>query len=113
MRLTSGSTEAENKEIVEFIKWVLNVGDGTLPNIHPDDVVHDPDFSIPEKFIIRSQNKPIKHIVDKIYPNISKNITDPDYLKERSILTPTNAIVNDINSYILDLIPGTTHTYLS
>ncbi|XP_074352042.1 uncharacterized protein LOC141691202 [Apium graveolens] len=113
MRLTYGSTEAENKEIAKFSKWVLDVGDGTLPNIHPDDVVHDPDVSIPEKFIIRSQNKPIKHIVDKIYPNISKNIVDPDYLKERSILTPTNAIVNDINSYILDLIPGTTHTYLS
>ncbi|XP_074373466.1 uncharacterized protein LOC141713790 [Apium graveolens] len=113
MRLSSGSIEAENKEIAEFSKWVLDVGDGTLPNIHPDDVVHDPDVSIPEKFIIRSQNKPIKHIVDTIYPNISKNITNPDYLKKRSILTPTNAIVSDINSYILDLIPGTTHTYLS
>ncbi|XP_074374314.1 uncharacterized protein LOC141714712 [Apium graveolens] len=39
MRLTSGSTEDKNKKIAEFSKWVLDVGDGTLPNIHPDDMV--------------------------------------------------------------------------
>lgn len=32
---------------------------------------------------------------------------------ERSILTPTHAIISDINSFIPDQIPGTTYTYYS
>lgn len=40
-------------------------------------------------------------------------MTSENYLRQRAILTPTNAIVDDINSHMLDLIPGTTYTYLS
>lgn len=36
-----------------------------------------------------------------------------EFLRSRSILTPTNVTVDDINSQILDKIPGTVHTYLS
>ncbi|XP_074352942.1 uncharacterized protein LOC141692101 [Apium graveolens] len=113
MRLTSGKTDLENKDIADFSKWVLSVGNGTLPNIQQDDTITDLDVIIPESFLIRSVQKPIKDVVDIIYPDIVQNLKNPEYLRERSILTPTNAIVNDINSYILDLIPGTTYTYYS
>ncbi|CAN1770794.1 ATP-dependent DNA helicase PIF1 [Linum perenne] len=36
-----------------------------------------------------------------------------EYIKARTIVTPTNKIVDDINSYILQLIPGNPKTYLS
>lgn len=68
---------------------------------------------IPDKFFIHSSSHPIKNIVDVIYPDIKSNITNAEYLKKRSILTPINAIVNDVNSYILEHISGTTHTYFS
>lgn len=41
------------------------------------------------------------------------NIINHAFLRLRSILTPTNAIVNEINDYIFDLMTGTTHTYYS
>ena len=113
MRLSLGKTEQERKDIAEFSQWVLDVGNGLLPNIHPDDTVNDPDVVIPDRFLVRSSGQPIKDIVDVIYPDIATNLTSTDYLKQRSILTPTNAIVNDVNSYILDLIPGTVTTYFS
>lgn len=113
MRLTSGKSDSENKEIAEFSRWILEVGNGTLPNVHPDETIHDPDIVIPDKFLIKSEKNPIKHVVGIIYPDIAENIKNPDFVKERSILTPTNPVVSDINSYILDYIPGTTHTYYS
>ena len=113
MRLSLGKTVQEKEEIAEFSQWVLDVGNGHLPNVHPDDTVNDPDVIIPDKFLIHSTRQPIKDIVDVIYPDISTNISNTEFLKQRSILTPTNAIVNDVNSYILDQLPGTVHTHYS
>ncbi|XP_074346720.1 uncharacterized protein LOC141685525 [Apium graveolens] len=106
-------TESEREEIADFSRWVLDVGNGTLSNIHPGDIVHDQDLVIPDKFIIKSEEKPIKDIVNIIYPDIANNMKNTDWLTERSILTPTNAIVSDIKSYILHNIPGTSYNYYS
>ncbi|XP_074352599.1 uncharacterized protein LOC141691739 [Apium graveolens] len=113
MRLSSGKTEQEKHEIAEFNRWVLDVGNGTLPNVHPDDIISDPIVVFPDKFLIRARENPLKAVVDVIYPDLAKNIKNADYLRERSILTPTNAIVGDINSYILDQVPGKEHSYFS
>lgn len=113
MLLATGKNPSEIREILKFSKWVLQVGNGTLPNIHPDDMISDADVVIPKNYLIKSEDHPIKSVIDKIYLDILNNINNPDYLRERSILTPTNAIVSDINSYIIDQIPGKTHTYYS
>ncbi|XP_074336959.1 uncharacterized protein LOC141718991 [Apium graveolens] len=97
MRLSSGKTEQEKHEIAEFSKWVLDVGNGTLPNVYPDDIISDPKVVIPDKFMIRARENPLKAVVDVVYPDLAKNIKNADYLRERSVLTPTNAIVGDIN----------------
>ncbi|XP_074336459.1 uncharacterized protein LOC141673605 [Apium graveolens] len=97
MRLSSRKTEQEKHKIAEFSKWVLAVGNGTLPNVHPD----------------LERENPLKAVVDVVYPDLAKNIKNADYLREKSILTPMNAIVGDINSYILDQVPGKEHSYFS
>jgi ATP-dependent DNA helicase PIF1 len=38
---------------------------------------------------------------------------DIDYLKERAILSPTNETVDNLNEYIVSIIPGETKEYLS
>ncbi|XP_074327619.1 uncharacterized protein LOC141665533 [Apium graveolens] len=113
MCLSSGKTEQEKHEIAEFRRWVLDVGNGTLPNVHPDDIISDPEVVIPDKFLIRARENPPKAVIDVVYPELAKNIKNVDYLRERSILTPTNVIVGDINSYILDQVPGKEQTYFS
>ena len=50
--------------------------------------------------------------MDVTYPDFVNNMNSATYLRQRAILTPTNAIIDDINSHILGIIPGTTHTYL-
>ena len=47
------------------------------------------------------------------YPNLHSNYADGKYLEERSILAPTNDVVNEINDYIIDLLVSNEETYLS
>lgn len=113
MRLSSGDSDVENQKIAQFSKWVLDAGDGKLPNIHPEDSISDAEIIIPDEFLVHGSGNPVKSIVDVTYPDFVKNMTSETYLRQRAILTPTNVIVDDINSNVLDLIPGTTYTYYS
>ena len=40
-------------------------------------------------------------------------MTDISYFQDKAILAPTNSIVDQINDYMLDLMPGEEKTYLS
>ncbi|XP_074378443.1 uncharacterized protein LOC141719980 [Apium graveolens] len=78
MRLTSGRSAEERKEIEEFSKWVLSIVNGTLPSVQPNDANTDSDVVIPEKFLIKSVEKLIKDVVDVIYPDIVQNLKNPE-----------------------------------
>jgi hypothetical protein len=52
-------------------------------------------------------------IVESTYPSILPNMHDESFFQDRAILTPKNTIVNEINNYVLSLIPGGEKTYLS
>lgn len=113
MRLGRGKTEAENQKISDFSKWVLDVGDGIIDNIHHENISLDPEILIPTKFLINNFTNSVASIVNVTYPHFINSFSSESYLRERAILTPTNANIDQVNSQILDLIPGTTYTYLS
>ncbi|CAN0881279.1 ATP-dependent DNA helicase PIF1 [Linum grandiflorum] len=46
-------------------------------------------------------------------PNFRKHIILWNYIKSRTIVTPTNAVVSEINDTMLTQIPGPTKTYYS
>ncbi|GJZ19961.1 ATP-dependent DNA helicase PIF1-like protein [Tanacetum coccineum] len=94
----------ENREIdtskQEFNRWVLAVGDGTLP-AKMKDGEHEPTWiDIPEKFLIKTWDSPIQQIVTKTYPDFTSRQTDDEYLKERAILTPRNYDAKAINEFM-------------
>ncbi|XP_074337324.1 uncharacterized protein LOC141674517 [Apium graveolens] len=113
MRLGYGMNAEENQKIAEFANWVLDVGDGKVQNIHPDNIYKDPKIIISRKYLVEKKTNVVKDIVDVTYPDFTKNYTTESYLKERAIFTPINAIVDKVNSHVLNLIPGITHSYLS
>jgi len=55
----------------------------------------------------------VQSIVDNTYPNMLDSMTDISYFQDKAILAPTNSIVDQINDYMLDLMPGEEKTYLS
>ncbi|XP_061346374.1 uncharacterized protein LOC133292018 [Gastrolobium bilobum] len=84
MRLNSGSTTHDVKEIKEFSEWLLKVGDGDLG----DDEDGESMITIPDELLITESEDPLSDMVNFVYPNLLDNILDPSFFKERAILTP-------------------------
>jgi ATP-dependent DNA helicase PIF1 len=109
MRVLSGASEADIEERKLFSDWVLSIGDGTTG------VINDVDISveIPSDLLIPSSGNPIASIVESTYPNLLGNIGKSEYFQSKAILAPKNTIVDQVNDYVLDLIPGEEKIYLS
>ena len=56
--------------------------------------------------MIRPTGEPIDAIVKSTYPNLLTHISDGKYFQDRAILAPTNEIVQEINDYIMSILPG-------
>ncbi|WJX66872.1 DNA helicase [Trifolium repens] len=110
MRLQSSSNSSDSlEEISEFSEWLLKVGEGKLSE--PNDGYAD--IQIPNELLITNYEEPIKAIVENTYPDLLQNFKRPDYLQSRAILASTIQIVDEINNYVLDLIPGEAVEYSS
>ena len=48
-----------------------------------------------------------------IYDDFNNNFNNIEYLKQRAIVTPKNKTADDINNYILSLVPNEVKTYYS
>lgn len=84
----------------------MTIGNGELPC---DPVTKQ--ISFPSNFCQLESS--LNGLITKIYPNISINYKNHEWLFERAILIPTNNEVNKINHQILNQIPGETVQYKS
>jgi len=64
------------------------------------------EIEIPNEFLITEFSDPLQAIVDSTYPKLIQNYSDKNYLKSRVILDSRIETVDEINDYILSLIPG-------
>ncbi|PIA33948.1 hypothetical protein AQUCO_03900069v1 [Aquilegia coerulea] len=114
MRLRSNNLSPEMvKEIEDFSEWVLKLGEGRIPtrsvNLYDDSSW----IKIPEDLLIENNGDPIQQIVETIYPDVSTRLAEPNYLKDRCILTPTNDCVDSVNQAVLSRIPTASRIYAS
>jgi len=105
MRLKVGANTQENKEISEFSNWLLSVGEGKVSELN-DGFAEIP---IPKDMLITEYQDPLLAIVQSTYPDFLDNYQSYDYLKSRAILASTIEVVDQINEYILGLMPGIKH----
>ncbi|PIA29552.1 hypothetical protein AQUCO_05900055v1 [Aquilegia coerulea] len=70
-------------------------------------------IKIPEDLLIENNGDPIQQIVETIYPDVSTRFAEPNYLKDRCILTPTNDCVDSVNQAVLSRIPMASRIYAS
>ncbi|XP_058767056.1 uncharacterized protein LOC131640689 [Vicia villosa] len=71
------------------------------------------EITIPPKFLLKDFVEPIEKIVTSTYPNLFENFTNPEFLQSRAILASTIEIVDEINDYITNLLPGDEKEFLS
>lgn len=114
MRLAVQTTDLDVQEEAEdFAQWILDIGDGTVPAVSRQGESDPTWITIPEENLVHIDGEKIPTIVGAVYTNFSRKFSDPTYLKERAILTPTNEIAEDINKHVLSPVPGEEREYLS
>ncbi|CAJ2635151.1 unnamed protein product [Trifolium pratense] len=109
MRLLGGASSADVEQRRLFSKWVLSVGDGEIGDDNDDNL----ELDIPSYLLIPNSGDPLASIVENTYSQLLQNMNDITYFQNRAILAPKNSIVDTINDYMLNLIPGEEKTYLS
>ena len=89
---------ADAQDLGDYAAYLERVGDGTEPTVpgKPNTIC------IPASILAPTNN--VGDLVAKIYHNISHNITNPDFMAQRSILTTTNDMVDTINSMIQSML---------
>jgi hypothetical protein len=102
-----------SKEQQEFAKWVLNVGDGSLPAIVEEEGVDLDRIKIPSHMRLPAEDCSLRGLIRTIYPDHQCHFGDPMYFMQCSILTPKNTDVDEVNNAILESIFEESHTYLS
>ncbi|CAN6868674.1 unnamed protein product [Brassica oleracea] len=103
------------KEDKDFADWILQVGNGTAATVDSLSDKHGEgdQIAIPTEFMIPNSGQPERSLTDAAYPDFTSNYHNPQYLREREILTPTNDTAHQINSFILSLVPSKMKEYLS
>lgn len=109
MRLLNGASEADIEDRRKFSEWVLSIGDGIIG----EDNLVDKTITIPTDLLVDVDGCPIASIVRSTCPNLLASMGDIEYFQNRAILTSKNIIVEKINEYILDMVPGEEKVYLS
>lgn len=100
MWLQGGYGEQEKKDIADFFKWLLKIGEGRLSKSNDGYV----EIEIPHEILITNFVDPIVSIVESTYSEFTNIYTCSAYLKIRKILTSTIKIVDQINDYILQMM---------
>ncbi|CAN0912564.1 ATP-dependent DNA helicase PIF1 [Linum grandiflorum] len=96
-----------------FSEWVLAVGDGKMPSANPRSLACSDSIHIPPCFVLPPSNDQIAILVSRVYPDLQTSYQNISYIRARAIVAPTNAVVREINDYILSLLPGESKIYLS
>ena len=107
--LHSGVSPDEINGIREFSDWLMKVGDGEVGDSNDGEI----QFKLPEDILIHSNDPPIAAIVKSTYPKLLENVGEGSYFQDRAILAPTNEIVQEVNDYIMSLLPGESTEFLS
>ena len=104
MRLEQLSSQ-DSAEVSEFFDFLLRVGESIEP--HDDNnMIH-----LDEKFVVRGET--IEDLATTIYRDITDKYNDRDYINARIMMSPKNETTEDINEYVMNLLPGEAKEILS
>jgi len=90
-------------KLISFSQWILDIGDGKISEPNDGYAI----IEIPQELLISDFNDPIHGNVNSTYPNLMDQYNNEEYLQCKAILASTIDIVDEINAFVLSLVPGT------
>ena len=88
---------------------LFKVGDGEVDSDNDGEVK----FKLPDDILIRYIGEPIAAIVESTYSSILDHVGDGGYFQDKAIVAPTNEIVQEVNDYIMSLLPRDATEFMS
>ncbi|KAL5700506.1 DNA helicase [Ranunculus cassubicifolius] len=80
----------------EFAQFLLRIGNGTEP-LSVDNLI-----TLPQDMMIPWESEDsLQHLISTVFPDISMNAENADYMFNRALLTTTNDYVDQINDMVL------------
>ncbi|KAL5124162.1 ATP-dependent DNA helicase PIF1 [Glycine soja] len=109
LRLTKNMQATDQEETVAFAQWIIDIGDGIIGDENDGYAT----IQIPQELLVIEYNDPIHSIISSTFPDLSHHHNDREYFQTRAILASTNETVQQVNDYMLTMIPGEQMEYLS
>ncbi|XP_013668768.2 uncharacterized protein LOC106373087 [Brassica napus] len=104
-----------NQDEKEFSEWLLKVGEG-----HPESVEEDGDDAYREQMIIihnslvqEFKDDSLKQVLDAAHGDVKKLKASQSSYTDKTILTPRNDTVDEINAYTISKNDGESRDYYS
>ena len=114
MRLSNPALSAvEKARMAQFAQWVLDVGEGKVPAHRKDGETEDTWINIPDDIVMLAEGDKIPTIVDAVYSEFDSLFSSVPYLAQRCIVCPINTVVDEINEFMVDRVPGDSKEYRS
>ncbi|XP_057444053.1 uncharacterized protein LOC130736227 [Lotus japonicus] len=102
MRLHGNDSLHDCEKLVEFSKWILDIGDGNLGDYNDGEC----DLDIPHDLMVPFKDDAVSSIVYSTYPDIQRKFFDEEYFIDKAILAPTLDIVDSVNQFVLSIGSG-------
>ncbi len=107
MRLYQITNTQENLKQRNFAEFLLKIGNGTYPIIQGTENM----VKLPSEIIIPEGN--LTDLINFIYPNLTENSGNIDYMVSRAILASKNVDTEKISDMVMDQCPGEVRIYPS
>ncbi|KAM0822262.1 hypothetical protein ACQ4PT_071604 [Festuca glaucescens] len=104
---------SECEQLSLFAQWILDVGNGDVPGSTRDGEDSGSWITIPEDLLLLPPSSNMDTAIQSVYESFFFNYSSADYLAQRSILCPTNTVVDEINDSVFERVPGCARRYLS
>ncbi|KAH1249451.1 ATP-dependent DNA helicase pif1 [Glycine max] len=102
MCLQNNMQATDQEEIAAFAQWIIDIGDGIIG--HENDGYAT--IEIPQELLITEYNDPIHSIISSTFPDLCHHHNDREYFQTRAILASTNETIQQVNDYMLTMIPS-------
>ena len=95
----------QEKDLKEqFANYLLDLGEGKIPN-----VPEEGEFAIEINETLALENDTIADITNWVYDDMNNHFQNHEWLRERVILSSTNAEIDMVNEYMTRRFPGKAH----
>uniref|UniRef100_A0A0R0GF21 ATP-dependent DNA helicase n=1 Tax=Glycine max TaxID=3847 RepID=A0A0R0GF21_SOYBN len=102
IRLQANLQSIDDQETATFPKCILDIGDGIIGHQNNGYAT----IEIPDDLLITQYDNPIDAMVKSTFPDLCLHHNNPEFFKCRAMLASTNEIMEEVNDYILCLIPA-------